>query len=177
MARTPLTVTAHHRYDAPPDLVFRAFTEPALLTRWFSPSPDVAIEILSHDLRPKGRYRFRYRQGEGETNVVTGEFCEIAPPTRLVFTWTWEPPDPHAGIETLVTIDLVREGQATLVSVTHERFPDHESCDRHDSGWHTTLPRLQHVLRWRGDPTVGGQQRVSERRPPGRSPRPREGTR
>ncbi|MBI3768238.1 MAG: SRPBCC domain-containing protein [Deltaproteobacteria bacterium] len=147
MAHIPLTVTARQRYDAPPDLVFRAFTEPALLTRWFSPSADVAIEVLAHDLRPTGRYRFRYRQADGETSVVTGQFCEVSRPRRLVCTWTWEPPDAHAGIETLLTIDLVPDGEGTLVSVTHERFPDQKSRDRHDSGWHTTLPRLRQVLR------------------------------
>ncbi len=146
MAQTPLVVLAQHRYDASPDLVFRAFTEPALLIRWFSPSPDVGIEVISHDLQPAGRYRFRYTQRDGHTDIVTGEFCEISPPRRIVFTWTWEPPDPHAGIATLVTIDLVPDGPGTVVRVTHERFPDDESRDRHDSGWHTTLPRMQQVL-------------------------------
>jgi uncharacterized protein YndB with AHSA1/START domain len=142
MASNPLTVTARRRYDVPPDRLFGAFTDPALLTRWFSPSADISIEILAHELRPGGRYRFRYRQPSGEINIVTGEFCAISPPTRLVFTWTWEPPDPHAGIETLVTVDFVAEGTGTRVTVTHERFPDQESRDRHEKGWRTTLARL-----------------------------------
>ncbi len=146
MARSPLTVNARHRYEGPPDAVFRAFTEPALLVRWFSPSPEVDLEVLEHDLRPDGRYRFRYREPDGVTSIVAGRFCDISRPTRLVFTWTWEPPDPHAGIETLVTIDLVSDGGGTLVCVTHERFPDAESRDRHDRGWHTTLPRLRQAV-------------------------------
>lgn len=142
MGRAPLTVTARRRYDRAPELVFRAFTEPALLVRWFSPSPDITIEVLAHELRPAGGYRFRYRQPDGETSIVRGRFCEVSCPTRLVFTWTWEPPDPHAGIETLVTIDVVPDGDGALVHVTHERFPDDSSRDRHDTGWRTTLERL-----------------------------------
>ena len=142
MPSSPLTVVARHRYEAAPDRVFRAFTDPALLTRWFSPAAEIAIEVLVHELRPRGRYRFRYTQPSGERDVVTGEFCEISPPIRLAFTWTWEPPDHHAGIETLVTIELVADHGGTLVTVTHERFPDEESRNRHDSGSTATLARL-----------------------------------
>jgi uncharacterized protein YndB with AHSA1/START domain len=93
-----------------------------------------------------GRYRFRYHQPSGGSDVVTGAFREIAPPRRLAFTWTWEPPDPHAGIETLVTIELAADGDGTLVVVTHEQFPDQGTRDRHQSGWLSTLPRLSEVL-------------------------------
>ena len=142
MASSPLTATTRQRYDVPAALVFDAFTEPALLTRWFSPSADVSVEILVHELRRRGHYRFRYSQPSGEVSIVTGEFCEISPPTRLIFTWTWEPPDRHAGIETLVTVDFIADGTGTRVVVTHERFPDRESRDRHEIGWRATLARM-----------------------------------
>jgi uncharacterized protein YndB with AHSA1/START domain len=142
MASSPLSVVARRRYDVSPDLVFRAFTEPALLTRWFSPGADIVIEVLVHELRSRGRYRFRYREPSGEISSVAGEFREVSPPTRLVFTWTWEPPDPHAGVETLVTVDFVAENAGTLVVVTHERFPDEQSRERHEKGWRATLERM-----------------------------------
>jgi uncharacterized protein YndB with AHSA1/START domain len=146
MARSPLAVTVRRRYDVAPDVVFRAFTEPALLGRWFSPSADVPIEVVAHDLRIGGHYRFRYTEPGAPSVVVAGAFCEISHPTRLVFTWTWEAPDPHAGIETLVTVDFVAEGTGTLVVVTHERFPDPQIRDRHDAGWRGTLARLPGVV-------------------------------
>lgn len=142
MAGSPLSVVARQRYDATPELVFRAFTDPALLTRWFSPGPDIHIEVLGHELRPRGRYRFRYREPDGTVSIVAGEFCEITPPRRLVFTWTWEPPDPHAGVETLVTVDIAAAQTGTLVVVTHERFPDQPSRERHAQGWRATLARM-----------------------------------
>jgi uncharacterized protein YndB with AHSA1/START domain len=142
MVASSLTVVARQLYDAPPERVFRAFTEPALLQRWFSPGADVAIEVLAHDLRPGGKYRFRYRESDGTVSIVAGEFREITEPRRLVFTWTWEAPDPHAGIETLVTIAIVADGAGTEVVVTHARFPDEPSRARHEAGWRTTLPRM-----------------------------------
>lgn len=72
--------------------VFRAFTDPKKLPRWFSPSADIGTEILEHDFRVGGRYRFGFRFPDGERTTVTGVFREIASGERLVFTWSWEPP-------------------------------------------------------------------------------------
>lgn len=143
MATRPLAVVARQRYRVPPERIFRAFTEPAMLTRWFSPSTEVSIEVLGHDLQPAGRYRFRYREANGTISIVAGTFREIVAPTRLVFTWSWEAPDPHAGTETLVTVECAADPGGTLVTVTHDRFPDERSRDRHDDGWRGTLARLR----------------------------------
>lgn len=142
MASSPRSLTARQRYDAPAALVFEAFTDPLILPRWFSPGPAIAMDVLAHELRPGGRYRFRYRQSDGTISIVAGEFLEIAPPERLVFTWTWEEPDPHAGVKTLVTVAILDREPGSEVVVTHERFPDEESRMRHDEGWRSTLARL-----------------------------------
>jgi uncharacterized protein YndB with AHSA1/START domain len=70
----------------------------------------------------------------------------IDPPRALAFTWIWEPPDVHAGIETRVVVTLAERAGATTVEVVHERFPDVESRDRHEAGWADTLDRLQEVF-------------------------------
>lgn len=145
MASEPLSVVARRRYDLAPERVFAAFTDPALLQRWFSPGVDVRMEVLAHDLRVGGRYRFRYTEQDGTVSVVAGAFCEITAPRRLVFTWSWEEPDPHAGIETLVTVEIADGAPGTEVTVTHERFPDEESRARHQQGWRTTLARMPAV--------------------------------
>ncbi len=141
-----LSVFVRRHVRASRKQVFRAFTEPEILPRWFSPSADIRTEILEHDFRVGGRYRFGFRFPDGERNTVTGMFREIASPERLVFTWTWEPPDPHAGVETLVTIVLREDEDGTEIVVTHDRFPRHEIRDRHDAGWQTTLDRLETLL-------------------------------
>lgn len=142
-----LAVSFRRRFGASCEEVFRAFTEPEILARWFSPSADIGTEVLEHDLRVGGSYRLKFRMPNGSENVVRGVFKEVEPPTRLTFTWTWEPPDPHAGIETLVTIVLRQDGTETELLVSHDRFPTHESRDRHDAGWSTTLERLEELVR------------------------------
>jgi uncharacterized protein YndB with AHSA1/START domain len=141
-----LEVVVKRRFRAAREAVFRAFVEPAELETWFSPSPEIATEVLEHDLRPGGRYRIGFRFPDGTTHTVLGVFREIAPPARLAFSWTWEPPDVHAGIETHVTVVFEERGGGTEVTVRHERFPDAETRDRHDEGWTGTLARLAATL-------------------------------
>lgn len=140
------TVRCKRRYSARPAAVFRAFTEPDLITRWWSPAHDVAVEVLNFDCRVGGHWRFAYRFPDDRVITVGGAFREVTPARRLVFTWTWEPPDVHAGIETLVTVSLKESPGGTTVEVLHEAFPDDATRDRHDQGWRATLARLVEVL-------------------------------
>lgn len=146
MRSHPQEVIARRRYRTSKETVFRMFTVPTELERWFSPSEDIDTEIEELDLREGGSYRFGFQFPDGSTNHVIGEYLEIRPPGRLVFTWTWEDPDPHAGIETLVTVELVEEGDVTEVTVTHARLPDRETRERHEEGWAGALDGLDERL-------------------------------
>ena len=129
-------------YAAPADLIFRAFTEPELLQQWFCPMPEVAVRVEECDPRPGGRYRFVYHFPDGKAVPVIGEYRSVTRPRQLVFTWTWEPPDPNAGILTLVTIDIAERDGGADVAVRHEHFTTPEMRSRHESGWAGALARL-----------------------------------
>lgn len=146
MTRSPLIVRAIRRLKAPPSRVFDALTRAEYLPHWFSPSDDITVHVIDLQLQVGGAFRLAYGLPSGENAVVTGVYQEIARPDRLVFTWTWEPPDPHAGIDTLVTVEIADIGNETEVRVTHEGFPTAETRDRHDDGWHGTLERLGRFL-------------------------------
>ncbi|MGH7526095.1 MAG: SRPBCC family protein [Gemmatimonadales bacterium] len=133
-------------YAAPRDLIFRAFTEASLLERWFCPSPDISVKVTQLDLRVGGKYRFVFHFPGDRIAVVVGEYRTVARPRQLAFTWTWEPPDPHAGIDTLVTIDLYEKGGGTELALTHAHFPTEEIMRRHESGWGATLDRLSQLV-------------------------------
>ncbi len=132
-------------YPARRDLVFRALTEPELISRWFFPSADVTMRVDAFDLRVGEAYRFIYSFTDGAISRVTGKFLEIEPPSLLAFTWTWEPPDPHAGVETIVTFRLVDLNDSTELTVEHKRLP--EAYRRiFTEGWPQTLLHLHHAL-------------------------------
>ena len=133
-------------YPAPRALVFRALTEADWLERWFCPSPDITLKVTQLDLWVGGRYRFVFRFPGDRTAVVVGEYRTLARPRRLAFIWTWEPPDPHAGVETLVTIDLYEKEGGTELALTHARFPTEQLMRQHEGGWGATLDRLKELI-------------------------------
>ncbi len=146
MADASEVVMCARTYAAPPERVFRALTEPALMRRWWSPDPDVSVDVVEWSPSPGGRWCFAYGFPDGAVIRVRGVFRRVEVDRRLVFTWTWEPPDVHAGIETVVSMTLEPIDGGTRLHVRHEHFPDQESRDRHDAGWSSTLDRLPEAL-------------------------------
>ena len=117
---------------------FLAWTDAQALSQWMSPSGTASATI---DLRVGGRLRI-VMSGEGMEIEHTGEYRQIEPPRRLVFTWRSEF---TAGEETLVTLEFRREGDQTELLLTHQRLPD-EQVDPHKGGWDQILERLRVYL-------------------------------
>jgi uncharacterized protein YndB with AHSA1/START domain len=123
--------------------VFRAWTEPELMMRWFVEADD-EMRVCRIDLRKGGRYEFQ-GTSKGRPWTVRGEYLEVKPPERLVYTWTWniDPTKGDAtGDDTRVTIDFIDRGKETDVVVTHERFASAQARDMHANGWKGCLDRL-----------------------------------
>src|SRR5262245_4994397 len=114
-----LEIFASRWYAAPPSLVYRAFTEPGLLEQWFCPSADTLLKVEQCDVRPNGQYRFVFYFPDQSVVPVLGEYRVVNPPHHLQFTWTWEPPNPWAGVVTLVSITLTASDGGTDVHVHH----------------------------------------------------------
>jgi uncharacterized protein YndB with AHSA1/START domain len=135
------------RLAAPREHVFRAWTEAEHLRRWFFPT--VSGEAILHaevDLRVGGRYRIALRTPEGDlAAMIGGTYYEVQPPTKLVFSWAWEAPEPDAS-ETLVTVELHDiQGETDLV-IIHEQFPDPASGETRTIGWVCALERLTRLI-------------------------------
>ena len=131
---------------APRDVVFRAWTEPEALKRWWVPFEGMSVPAAEVDLRPGGRYRLTMQSSKGEEFHLTGVYREVRPPERLVYTWRWEGTERDGDGETLVTVDFEASGRTTLLHLTHEQFPDATTRDRHGVGWGGVLDRLVAVL-------------------------------
>jgi uncharacterized protein YndB with AHSA1/START domain len=70
--------------------------------------------------------------------AVSGEYVEVEPPGRLVFTWQWDGEDER----TLVTVDLTATAGGTDLRLVHESFVDDAARDSHAQGWSDCLDRL-----------------------------------
>jgi len=133
-------------FTAAPETVFAAFAEPGLVARWLSPSPEITLTLLQFDFRVGGRYRFAYRLPGGETVIVGGAYATIEPPSKIVFSWTIEPPDEHAGIESEVTITITPDGCGTELLIRHAKLSRVDAIARHAEGWRGALEQLSALL-------------------------------
>jgi uncharacterized protein YndB with AHSA1/START domain len=137
---TPIALRIERTYRAAPERVFAAWVQPDALARWFAPTPDYAAVVTALDARVGGRYRVEMRHRGGNTRVVTGEYREVTPPTRLIMTWLWE--GQEAAGHTLVTVALAPVGEGTRLVLMHEAFGDDTARAQHEQGWTGCLSRL-----------------------------------
>lgn len=126
---------------APPEAVFRAWTEPELIRQWSCP-PGATIRDSQVDLVPGGPYRLLIEAEAGTRHTAFGVYREVDAPNRLVYTWDWEEPESAVG-ETLVTVDFLASGASTEVILAHEGFPAAEAAEGHRLGWTWSLERLE----------------------------------
>lgn len=131
---------------APIDRVFAAFCDAKRVAQWLRPSPEVKLTVEALDFRPGGTYRFVYDTPEGMRMRVGGVYRVIEPPARIVFSWLIEPPDPHAGIESEVTVQLTARGESTELFIRHARFDRADADARHREGWNGALDLLERLL-------------------------------
>jgi uncharacterized protein YndB with AHSA1/START domain len=138
------TVRIERTYDATPEAVFDAWTNPEVLRRWWKLSEADTVEATDVDLRVGGGYRLSMRDANGEDHTVFGEYREVERPRRLVYSWIWEGTGPTAGHESLVAVSFNGdEGNArTTVVIEHSRFMSETSRDAHGTGWSRVLDSL-----------------------------------
>jgi uncharacterized protein YndB with AHSA1/START domain len=138
------TLHLSRKFPAPREKVFRAWTEPEELKKWWGPD-GYATPIAEVDLRAGGHYRFGMRKlPDGDILYLTGTYREVRPPEKLVYTWRWEA-EPERG-ETLVTVEFLDRGGSTEVVLTHEFFLNQKLRDGHERGWNGGLDKLAKLL-------------------------------
>jgi uncharacterized protein YndB with AHSA1/START domain len=120
------------RIDARPETVFAFFTEADKATEWL-------CEEATLDARPGGICRQVHRDEEGKLHEMVGEFTEVTPVSRVVFTWGFEELalDPRTS---RVEVDLEPDGDGTVLTLSHYA-PSRHRAD-HEHGWSILLPRL-----------------------------------
>lgn len=133
------------RFRAGPETVFRAWTRPEALKRWWCPNgwAPTAIEV---DLRVGGGYRIAMsRLGAGADVSVCGRFLEVRRPQKLVYTWRWEGAFEEMP-KTIVTVTFDEFPGGTELTLRHAGFADDGSRRQHRSGWVAACARMDRSL-------------------------------
>lgn len=146
-----LDLVLERTVDVPPALVWKAWTEPEHLKKWFTPRPWTTPEC-EIDLRPGGLFRTVMRSPEGEDHDNVGCYLEIVPERKLVFTDALGPgyrPKGTAFMTAVVTMEPAGEGtlyRAVAIHGSPETRKSHEEMGFHE-GWATALDQLVEVAK------------------------------
>jgi uncharacterized protein YndB with AHSA1/START domain len=139
-----LTLELRRVFPAPPSVVFRVFTEPGGLAKWWGPT-GFSVPSVEFSPRVGEGYRIEMRPPEGDPFYLTGEFREVDPPARLGFTFVWEPPDPD-DVETLVNLSFEDLGGSTEVALTQGAFKTQARRQLHQDGWTESFDKLDSII-------------------------------
>ena len=135
-----LTVRLSVTVDGSPRRVFAAMTDPRQVAEWWGPNGFTCPEV-SLDVRVGGVYRIAMRPPVGEVFHLVGAYVEVDPPSRLEYTFRWEPPDPDDR-ETIARVTLRDANGATDVELIQGPFATEARRDLHQAGWVDSLTRL-----------------------------------
>ena len=126
-------IVIHQRIRAPRATVYRYLTESREWARWQGESAEL-------NPTPGGIFSLVMQDGMN----ARGQFTDLVPDERVVFTWGWiDRPGIPPG-STIVSIELTEEPDGTLLTLTHRNLPDDEAGE-HRSGWEAFLPELARI--------------------------------
>ncbi len=131
-AKTEAMAEVEVRIQASPETVFEFLIDPDKLIQWMGRSAQL-------DPRPGGRFHCDINGRD----IASGEYRELQPPSRLVFTWGWE--GEGATIEpgqSTIEVLLDPDGEGTQLRLIHRDLPNAESAQNHGLGWEHYLDRL-----------------------------------
>jgi uncharacterized protein YndB with AHSA1/START domain len=139
-----LTLELTRVLPASPSVVFGAFSDEDELAKWWGPK-GFSIPSLDFDPRVGASYRIEMQPPESDPFFLTGEFREVEPPSRLVYTFVWEEPDPD-DVETEVDLSFRDLGDSTEVALTQGPFKTEARRALHHDGWTDTFDELERLI-------------------------------
>jgi uncharacterized protein YndB with AHSA1/START domain len=143
MAEEPeSSITVHHHFDAVPKVVWDAWTDPAVVRRWWGSDPEGLVTSAALDVRPGGRLAISFQDSSGEVHTCTGEYLHVAEMTELDFTWSWLS---ETNTPSRVNVVFAADETGTRMRFVHGEL---HGASEHDyaQGWRRTFAKLDRIL-------------------------------
>jgi uncharacterized protein YndB with AHSA1/START domain len=139
------TLRMERTFAAPAQRVFDAFTREEVIRRWWHAAPDWDTPEVRVDPRVGGQVRVVMRDPHKDVRYGGGgEYVEIDPPRRLVFTWTWD--DDREQVQQLIEIEFEESDGVTTMRFTHNDLWNDEAVASHEEGWNAAFDNLARVV-------------------------------
>ena len=103
------------RFAAPPELVYRAHTDPAIIQKWLLGPEGWTMPVCINDARPGGKFRYEWTNGKGAGFYITGEYVELKPYSKIVHVERMHLPDPTP--ENHIETTFEADGTGTLMTM------------------------------------------------------------
>lgn len=144
-------------FDAPRDLVFKAWTERDRMMRWWGPN-GFTLPVCNIDVRPGGAYLYCMRSPEGQDYWGKGVYREIVEPERIVCTDSFADEEgntvspqaygmsPDWPEEALITVTFDEQGGKTRLTLQHAPLKPGPERDMCHQGWSESLVKLEKYL-------------------------------
>lgn len=137
-------------FDAPRAVVFKAWTQPEHVTRWWGPH-GFAVISCAMDVRAGGAWHIRMRGPKGQDDRQHLVYREIVEPERIVFSYAFEDANGKRGHETTVTVTFEEFGDQTMLTLHQAIFATADMRNAHVSGWGDALEHFAEYLKSVGE--------------------------
>jgi uncharacterized protein YndB with AHSA1/START domain len=141
---TKPSLALNRHYPVAPEKVWRAWTDPQAVAKWWGPGPGEPVSLAELDVRVGGRFRIVFGGADGKMHECAGTYKEVVPNKKLVFTWSW--PNTTPDRISVVTIEFRKVDNGTDLLFKHEQLFDEKVRDDHKRGWSSTLDKLAAYL-------------------------------
>ena len=143
-------------FAAPPAAVFQAWTDPAIVMKWFGPVPN-SLHSATIDLRPGGAWQFLKSKDNEKSSGFEGAYLVVEPDRRLAFTWSqvvvYTRGDREASPLSQVEITFTAKGSGTAVRLVHSGVLSDAARRGFSGGWEVGFGNVSALLD--GTPIAG----------------------
>ena len=143
----PLVVEGY--FAASPARVFEAWTDPNIVMKWFGQTPN-SLHSATIDLRPGGAWRFLKSQDADKSVGFEGQYLDVRPDEKLVFSWAHVVTHANGTRETTPTsrveVTFTAKGKGTFVRLVHSAISNEPSRRGIGGGWEASFASLAAAL-------------------------------
>jgi uncharacterized protein YndB with AHSA1/START domain len=138
------TVKLHRVFTSKPERVYKAFIDPDAMAKWLPPNGFTG-KVHSMDARVGGSYKMSFTNfSNGQSHSFGGDFVELVPNERLVYTDKFD--DPNMPGEMRTTVDLKQVSVGVEINIVQEGIPDMIPVEACYLGWQESLALLKMLV-------------------------------
>lgn len=137
------TLEIKHDFPVSKEDLYSAWTSPEKLKQWWKPLNSSLISV-QNDIKENGILKYEFSSGKDNPIIITGEYIEVTPQEKLVYTWNWDIQE-HGG-KFKLTISFVGDQVNSSICILQENFQNEEAIVPHKEGWEKGLSDLFNYL-------------------------------